>query len=80
MNEEVNTLQGHVHAMNLVLTQLILQMTPVQAARAAAGLAVEHFGSQEYDEASPSNPGEIQARTALTETYLAVLEAVSQRA
>ncbi len=78
-NQEISTLRGHIHALNQVLTQVIFQMAPVDAARAAAGLSLEHFGSRGFDESEPGDPHETQARHQLIETYLDFLKAVAQR-
>ena len=79
-NDEIETKRGQVHALNMVLTHVIAQMPQVAAARAAAGLAVEHFGSVGYDQNEPGNPHEIEGRTALVEVYLELLKAAALRA
>jgi hypothetical protein len=80
MNEEIEALRGQMHGLSQLLTHVILQMTPIDAARAAAGLSLEHFGTQGYDESEPGNPHEMQARHELVQTYLDLLKAVAQRA
>lgn len=73
MNEEIEALRTQVEVLSQVVTQVIAQMAPIDAARAAAGLAMEHqLSEQEH--------GQSVDRSQLVGAYLGLLGAVAQRA
>ena len=74
---EIAGINGRVHAMSLVLTQVLMTLTPVQAARAALSLAIERESLQ--TEADPDTPqAETDATGAILSAYLDLLSAVSK--
>lgn len=74
---DIDSINGRMQAMSLVLVQLLQALTPVQAARAALSLAIERESLQ--TEADPETPQvELQATDSMLGAYLDLLSAVSK--
>lgn len=73
-NEE---LQAHLLVLNQVVTQIISQMPPVAAARAAVGLAMERHSPENQHPLDSQHM--IDMRNGLMDAYLALLQSVAQR-
>lgn len=78
MENEIAAIKGQQAAMGLLLAQIMSTLTPVQAAQAAVGLAIEREAVRnEADYATPEI--EISTTEALLDAYLALLSTVAQR-
>lgn len=71
-------LDGKIEALSKVMAQLITVLSPVQAAQAAAGLAVERHSFRDLvDYSTPEETIAIQEQ--LLDAYLGLLSSVAQR-
>lgn len=79
MNEySTAVLNGKIDAISLVLNQVLIQLTPAQAARAALGLAIEkETVRNEVDYSTPE--AEISATEQFLDLYVDLLSTVAQR-
>lgn len=78
MNEySTAVLNGKIDAISLVLNQVLMQLTPVQAAQAALGLAIEKEAVRnEADAETPEEEIAVQER--LLGMYCELLSAVAK--
>lgn len=78
-DENFNILQGQISALNTVIIQLALQLTQIQAAEAALGLAVEQEEANQQDETDNTPPTETRARNRVLSGYVDLLQSVASR-
>lgn len=73
--QDFDALSGRVEAISMSLLAVIQTLSPLQAATAAAALAVERETQRLTD--SPSNSAGTQARDDIVDGYLGLLRALS---
>lgn len=76
MNEEIDVLNGHVHALSMTLTAIIQTLPALACAQAALQLKIAHEEALQEDQDTP--PAEARSRNALLENYLALLSTVAK--
>lgn len=76
MEERLDSLQGQVHALSLLLTQLTKTLTPGQALEVAVELEAERIEALSQDKQDGTSSREADTRDRLLTAYVGLLNAV----
>lgn len=76
--EQIDSMQGQLLALSSTITQLIMVLPELPAARAALGLAIEQEEQNELDAQNDTPNAESRARNAVLSGYVELLQAVSE--
>lgn len=78
-DEQFSLVQGQISALNTVIIQLTLQLTQLQAAQAALGLAIEQEEANQQDAQDGTPESESRARNRVLSGYVDLLQSVASR-
>lgn len=76
--EELQSMQGQIQALGMVMTNLLPSLGPVEAAQAAVGLAIALEEAKIEDLNGETPPAQAFARNGIAQAYLDLLSAISK--
>ena len=79
MNEQIESMQGQLIALNSVLCSLMATLAPIDAAHMAADLAIEQEVQNMSDEEQETPAAESRSRNAVLSGYVELLQSAASR-